>query len=54
MYTCNYHSHAFKDLLLVNPVIKKEVGTPSSLLLAIVHPRRGNSWMRCAEYFYAW
>jgi len=35
------HSCTFKDLLLVNPVIKKEVGTPPSLLLMIVHPRGG-------------
>jgi len=41
MYMYNYRSHTFRDLLLVNPVTKKEVGTPPLLLLVIVHPRRG-------------
>jgi len=40
MYMCNYRC-VFKELLLVDPVIKKEVGTPPSLLHMIVHPRRG-------------
>jgi len=37
----NNSSHTMKDLLRVNPVIKKEVGTPPSLLPTIMHSRRG-------------
>jgi len=53
MYMCNYCSHTFKDFHQVNPVIKKDVGTPPLLLPMIVHPRRGDRdrWMRSAEYF---
>jgi len=45
----------FKDLLLVNPVIEKEVGTPPSLLPTIVCPRKGGiegNQMKSTEYMY--
>ena len=55
VYMCNYCSHTFKDLLLVNPVIEKEVGTPPSLLPTIVCPRKGGiegNQMKSTEYMY--
>jgi len=50
MYMYNYRSHTFRDPLLVNPVTKKEVGTPPLLLLVI----EGAGWeIVGAEYFNA-